>query len=611
MQHSRIKILDTQLANQIAAGEVVERPSSVVKELMENSFDANTKRIWVDIEQGGHELIRVRDDGIGIQKEDLSLALQRHATSKISSLDDLSQVSTLGFRGEALASIAAVSRLRLISQYISNEHAWCASSQEGEIKIEPAPHPQGTSVEVRDLFYNTPARRKFMRQPKTELSQILLIVQRLALSRFDLEICLNHNQKQLLKVLPAHSGSSQQQRVEAILGGEFSEKAFFIEFNAAGMSLKGWIASPQFTRSQPDSQYCYINGRFVKDKLFSQAIRQSYQDLLFGSRHPAYILYLDLDPLQLDVNVHPTKHEVRFRNSRLVFDFIKKALNSSLEQLRPGVSFHLPLKEPADRLNISDQVNSMLEEKTLLSNNMVDKTISIQKKLNFQVLDAPADYETVSSATEICYNTNLMESNTKTENLENTLGFALAQVKQTYLLAENDQGLVLVDMHAAHERILYEQLKLAYASKEIPRQQLLFPVKINLRLDEMMVWEQHQQNLEQSGILVEAMGPQALLIREIPALLPKLDPAELVKDIISALGKEEESRLSQECHQHLLATVACRAALHANHPLSLNEMNALLRQMEQTPHSGVCNHGRPTWVQLTVKDLDKFFFRGR
>ena len=608
----RIQILQTELANQIAAGEVIERPAAVVKELVENSLDAGAKHINVEVAQGGLELIRVSDDGDGIYREDLALALCRHATSKIQKFDDLEQVASLGFRGEALASISAVSRLSLLSCHHQSDMAWGLHSTgfEEVPTIKPVAHPIGTTIEVRDLFFNTPARRKFMRSPKVELDHIVSVIQKLALSQFSAGFSLRQDDKILLDVQPATSALQKEQRLAKILGHDFAEAALTLNFSASGMHLSGWIAEAQFTRSQADMQYCFINGRYVRDKIIAHALRQAYEDVLFGHRHPAFVIYLEIDPKEVDVNVHPTKHEVRFRDGRAVHDFLRHAIKEALASAKPGAKLGAtPVVEQVAQ-------PAPLEERS----SFTPQTIHYPKQapLKFVVEEQMATYKAmhVPHVAEVTANSRVeLETKAVSEAevsvADYPLGFAIAQLHDTYIIAQNETAMILVDMHAAHERILYEELKKEYADKQMAIDSLLIPVMVNLTQAELHTLESCEAFFNEMGLSMEWMGPETVAIRTVPKLLKNSDISALIHDILADFKAEVNSNRVEEAINKRLATVACHAAVRAHHHLSLTEMNAVLRKMEKTRHGGLCNHGRPTWVQLTLPELDKFFLRGR
>jgi DNA mismatch repair protein MutL len=593
----RIQVLPSELINQIAAGEVIERPASVVKELLENSLDAGADTIEVDIEAGGKRRIRVRDNGSGIAREQIPLALSRHATSKIASLEDLERIGSLGFRGEALPSIASVARLNLSSRLRGSDTGWSVRSNgtEHELQSAPVAHPDGTTVEVRDLFYNTPARRKFMRTENTEFKHIEQVVRRIALGCFPVEVRLLHNQRPVLQLASAESREQQERRIARVCGPSFMEAAVHVEHAGAGLSLHGWIAQPTFSRSQPDLQFFYVNRRMVRDKLVTHAIRQAYQDVLFHGRHPAYVLFLDMDPAGVDVNAHPTKHEVRFRDSRLVHDFLFRTLHEALAQVRPdGVQ---PAPRPAQPLHGLDIATGPGPGQ---SPRQAGMTLGVGEQLaRYAALHpTPAPLATPASAVGVPAG-------------DYPLGFALAQLHGVYILAQNTQGLVLVDMHAAHERITYEDLKVSQAGAGIRSQPLLVPLNLGVSQREAEVAESSQAWFSELGFEIDRMGPEQLVVRQVPALLHDTDIEALVRDVLSDLLEHGTSQRIETSVNEILSTMACHGSIRANRRMSLDEMNALLREMEVTERSGQCNHGRPTWVQIGMDELDKLFLRGR
>ena len=573
-----IRSLPETLVNQIAAGEVIERPASVVKELVENSLDAGARRIDIDVEQGGVRLVRVRDDGCGIAADELPLALARHATSKIASLDDLERVGSLGFRGEALPSIASVARLRLVSATGQADHA-TALEPDGE--IAPAAHPPGTTIEVRDLFHNTPARRRFLRTERTEFGHVERVVRRLALGRFDVEFRLTHNGRAISR-WPAGTGDeAATRRLQAAYGDEFVHHALHVAHGGAGMRVQGWVAQPTFSRGQPDLQEFYVNGRAVRDRTVNHAVRQAYADVLHHGRHPAFVLYLELDPAQVDVNVHPTKHEVRFREGRLVHEFLRRTLEEALAGTRAGTAPAAPAR--AERLHAGS-------------------TAGAQPGMGLPVAEAVTHYAALHEAAG---------SECPAEQSVPPLGFARAQIHDVYIVAENAEGLVLVDMHAAHERVTYERLKAAHDAGPIRAQPLLVPVGLAVSRDEADRAESHAQTFAALGFEVDRAGPDRLQIRQVPALLAAGDPESLLRDVLSDLAALGDSRRIEDARNHVLATMACHGSVRAGRRLTLEEMNALLREMERTERSDQCNHGRPTWVQLDMQGLDRLFLRGR
>lgn len=626
----RIQLLSPRLANQIAAGEVVERPASVLKELLENSLDAGARRVDVEVEQGGVKLLRVRDDGGGIPAEDLPLALARHATSKIRDLEDLERVMSLGFRGEALASISSVSRLTLTSRTVNAEQAWQVETEgrEMEARVQPAAHPVGTSVEVRDLFFNTPARRKFLRAEKTEFDHLQEVVRRLALARFDVAFHLRHNGKGVLNLHEAPDDTSKARRVAAVCGSAFLEQALPIEVERGGLRLWGWVGLPTFSRSQADLQYFYVNGRMVRDKLVAHAVRQAYRDVLFNGRHPTFVLFLELDPGVVDVNVHPTKHEVRFRDSRMVHDFLYGTLHRALGEVRP--EDQLAASAPVEPMDAVPRPSGLAAGEFGPQGEM---------SLAAHVLERPAPEPAWRPAGSGGYRPAQPAPAVPAGELQGAyreffaplpetpaasarslpeeqgdippLGYALAQLKGIYILAENAQGMVLVDMHAAHERITYERLKGAMASEGLRGQPLLVPQSLAVSQREADCAEEHADWFRRLGFELQRLGPETLAIRQIPALLKQAEASRLVCDVLADLLEYGTSDRIQAHLNELLATMACHGAVRANRRLTVPEMNALLRDMEHTERSGQCNHGRPTWVQLGMDELDKLFLRGR
>ncbi|HSC74896.1 MAG TPA: DNA mismatch repair endonuclease MutL [Pseudomonadales bacterium] len=599
---SRIQQLSQRLANQIAAGEVVERPASIVKELLENSIDAGASRIDIDIEQGGVKTIRVRDDGGGIEQDDMPLALCRHATSKIYELDDLEAVATLGFRGEALASMASVSRLTITSNTQDGAAGWQAQAEGQEMIAEvlPAAHQRGTTVEVRDLFFNTPARRKFLRSEKTEFQRIDGMLKKIALSRFDVAFHWRHNQRTVQQLREANTQQEQERRVATLCGPAFMEQAFFVDIEHTDLRLRGWLAQPAFSRSQSDLQYFYVNGRAIRDKLVTHAIRLAFQDVLHYSRHPAYVLYLEIDPAGVDVNVHPTKHEVRFRDSRRVHDFVFRSLTRALADLRPDDA---PAVAPDTLSALSPTVISYQNTMSLAENLRGDVRESVT---SYNALYAPSPMSAAridSAATHPA-----MEMPPATEIPP--LGYALAQLKGIYILAENAQGLVLVDMHAAHERITYERLKTAHDNNNIARQPLLVPQSVAVSEREADTAEEHRALFEQLGLIVDRAAPETLLIRQIPVLLANGNSEQLLRDVLSDLSEHGSTARIRESVNEVLSTMACHGSIRANRRMTIPEMNALLRDMEITERSGQCNHGRPTWIQVSLAEIDKWFMRG-
>ncbi len=598
----RIHPLPPQLANQIAAGEVVERPASVLKELVENSLDAGARRIVVEAEGGGVKRILVRDDGCGIEADDLALALRRHATSKIRRLDDLMAVASLGFRGEALPSIAAVSRLILRSRTAGSDTGWEVRGDGRELDLEPrpVPHPVGTSVEVRELFYNVPARRKFLRSERTEYGHLEETLRRIALSRFSVAFEFSHNRRRI-HTLPSVAADQRLRRVAALCGEEFARHALYLEVESDELRLWGWVADPAYSRSQADLQYFYVNGRVVRDRLVAHAIRQAYRDVLYGGRHPAFVLYLELDPAQVDVNAHPAKAEVRFRQARLVHDFLFSSLHRALSETRPG-QVQRPARLPEAAARAPGATTPSRQAPLGLA---VAETVAA-----YRALHPPAEPRSSREPSPVPPS---LQSKAPPPRDDDTppLGYALAQLHGVYILAENAHGLVLVDMHAAHERITYERLKAQHAQGSLPVQRLLVPVTVEVSRREAELAEEHRATLETMGVEVDRLGPQSLVVRAVPSLLARADAGALVRDLLADLGEVGDSRRVEEQRDELLATLACHGSVRANRRLTLDEMNALLRDMERTERSGQCNHGRPTWVQLDLDQLDRLFLRGR
>jgi len=595
-----IQRLPTQLINQIAAGEVVERPASVVKELLENALDAGASNIHIDVAQGGKKLLRIRDDGCGISRDELGLALSRHATSKISSLEELEQVATLGFRGEALPSIASVSRLTLTSGIDGDPSGWrvAGSEQAATNGPEPAAHPQGTTVEVHDLFFNVPARRKFLRTDNTEFRHIEDLVRRIALSRFSVGITLQNNQRVVWRLTSAMNRAAQEKRLAQLCGREFVAQSVYVEHEAAGLNLRGWVGLPTFSRSQADLQYFFVNGRMVRDKLISHAVRQAYQDVLYHGRYPAYVLYLEMDPAAVDVNVHPAKHEVRFRDSRLVHDYLFRTLHKVLADVRPGGS-----RDDETAASVA------------VSAGAPDYSIPVQRAMPLKVHEQVEAYAALHTLTgDSAQQSEFIQPGLHDPNASDEippLGFALAQLHGIYILAQNAQGLVLVDMHAAHERITYERLKRAGDGEGLRMQPLLVPFSLSVSEREAQLVETHAGLFGQLGFEIDRLGPEQLVVRQIPALLQGADAGALVRDVLSDLLVHGQSKRVEEAGNALLSTMACHGSVRANRVLNRAEMDALLRDMERTERSGQCNHGRPTWVQMPLQDLDRLFLRGR
>ncbi|QJD30408.1 DNA mismatch repair endonuclease MutL [Methylococcus geothermalis] len=599
----RIRQLPPQLINQIAAGEVIERPASVVKELVENAFDAGARQIELDIEQGGARLIRIRDDGCGIDREDLGLALSRHATSKIASLEDLERVASMGFRGEALPSISSVARLTLTSRTGDAPCGWqvSADGSESDFDIQPAQHAQGTTVEVRDLFYNTPARRKFLRAEKTEFGHVQTLVQRMALARFDVGFALRHNQREVLRLRAGGEDTDRAERIGALCGPDFLEQSLRVDFESCGLRLHGWVGLPTFSRSQGDLQFFYVNRRLIRDKLVGHAIRQAYQDVMYHQRQPVYVLYLEIDPALVDVNAHPAKLEVRFREGRMVHDFLFSALHRSIAGHKPGQTA-VAMEAPVQERPVSSYEPSARQQPLF--------RVAEAPRQAYQtgsVVDTLGDLRKLYSAPAPVPN----RPDTRAEQDIPPLGYALAHLKAVYILAENARGLILVDGHAAHERITYERLKRQYQSGRIASQPLLLPVRITLGLADAELADEHGEHLARLGIELRRTGGDSVLVRSVPALLEGGDVERLVRDVLADLREHGSSDRLQDTVHATLATMACHASVRAGRKLTVPEMNALLREMEATERAGQCNHGRPTWVQLDTQELDRLFLRGR
>ena len=607
-----IRQLPDVLINQIAAGEVVERPAAVVKELVENSLDAGAQRIEVDLEQGGLALIRVRDDGRGIARDELPLALARHATSKIASLADLENVGSLGFRGEALPSILSVSRMTLTSRTADAEHGWSvagAGSFDGSAPQAQA-HPRGTSIEVCDLFFNTPARRKFLKSPSTELRHAEQWLRRLALGRPDVALTLRHERRRLMDLMPVTDDATRDARLKAVCGDEFLEHRVLVDESRHDFRLTGWFARPSFSRASADLQYFYVNGRCVRDRLVAFALRRALADAMHSTRHPAFVLYLELDARAVDVNVHPQKTEVRFRDSARVHDFLFGAVQQRLRDLRPQADQHrvsfggLPAALPGD----SSQSSSGATDAPSAPRAWLPGTAS---------LPLTAREATIAhTAWGMMRDAPAMEarSSEPAASQDYALGHALAQLHGVFILAQNARGLVLVDAHAAHERVLYERMKRELAEGPVPSQALLVPEPIHVAEDEADVLESRRDELSDLGISLDRVGPATVVVRSAPPLLGREDVSALIAGLVRDEGRPApHAHLGEvlDAQSRVLADVACRAAIKANRRLTLPEMHALLRDMERTELADQCNHGRPTWVQLEMAELDRLFLRGR
>jgi DNA mismatch repair protein MutL len=584
----RITQLDKRLSNQIAAGEVVERPSSVVKEMLENSLDAGATRIEVDVEAGGVRLIRVRDDGKGIHKDDLNLALARHATSKIKDQGDLEAIETLGFRGEALASVASISRLRLTTNTREDVlSGWSvqASGADMQVEISPAPHPRGTTVEIRELFFNTPARRKFLRTERTEFLKVEEVVRKVSLSHPRVSFVLSHNGK----VLKQYISDDEEQRVASVLGGAFLESSVCFSQERGGMELRGWIGLPTYSRSQADQQFFFVNGRIIRDKVITHAVKQGYADVLYHGRNPVYCLFFSINPRLVDVNVHPTKHEVRFRETRDVHNFVYRTIHHVLADVRPEE----PMAGEATRL--------------LAGAVPMQAPISFGGQTSSQRVRDPQ----ISAYREMFEKDPVLVFPESDGITMPPLGYAVAQLHGIYILSENKAGLILVDMHAAHERITYEHMKIACDAEGILSQPMLVPLFIIVSKKETDLVDEFRSEFSALGIELERASEESIIVRAVPTLLAKSNVEQLVRDVLSDLSEYGQSTRIKEHRDEILSTMACHGSVRANRRLTIPEMNALLRDMEETERSGQCNHGRPTWSELSLAELDSLFLRGR
>jgi DNA mismatch repair protein MutL len=607
----RIRQLPENLINQIAAGEVIERPASVVKELVENSLDAGATRIDVDLEAGGVKLVRVRDNGAGIDPEDLALALTRHATSKIASLDDLESVRSMGFRGEALPSIASVSKLRIVSRPRGAEVAHMIEADDGRLSaVRPAQHPPGSTVEMRELFFNVPARRKFLRAERTELSHIEDGLRAVALARPEVAFSLTHNGRDLLR--DGASEASPEARVDAMLGEDFLVNSLRIEHAGAGLGLHGWVGLPTASRAQADRQFFFVNRRLVRDKVVAHAVRQAYADVLFHGRHAAFVLFLELDPVMVDVNVHPAKAEVRFRESRLVHDFLYRTLHEALAHTRAGATGAASMT-PGVTGGGSGSGAAFLRPSPMQS--------GLRLGASEPMAAYAALYGSGHDAARLAARTDFAPADGSTLPAQPLpahddadippLGFAIAQLHGIYVLAQNADGLIIVDMHAAHERITYERLKADQACGAIPSQLLLVPIAMSVSQREADAAEAQAASLAALGIELTRSGPQRVTVRRIPLVLEGADVEQLMRDVLAEFAVHERSRRLQEMQNDILSTMACHGSVRAHRRLGIAEMNALLRQMEATDRSAQCNHGRPTWVYMSIADLDRMFKRGQ
>ena len=613
---TRIKRLTPRLANQIAAGEVVERPASVIKELLENALDAGATRIDIALENGGVKRMLVRDNGEGVSADDLKLALERHATSKIQEQEDLEGISTLGFRGEALASIASVSKLTMTSNASDEKSGWRVRS-EGEFMrsaLEPAAHPRGTTVDVEDLFYNTPARRKFLRTERTELSRIEDIVRKISLSHPAVQLQLTHQGKSLRQYASAMSMAEREFRVRQALGAAFIDAAMYFEEQKEGMTLSGWVATPSYSRSQADQQYFFVNGRSIRDKVLSHAVRQGYHDVLHHGRQPAYVIFFELDPRLVDVNVHPTKHEVRFRESRSVHNFIFSTVHHVLSRSLAKGGAATPSQEesmPGARYDpgSSSLSSNVFSQRSLLMSEREGRPQSLSAALDFLAMANPRSkaFEPGAAPSAEAGSSDAAQN----EQEIPPLGYAIGQLLGIYILAQNESGLIVVDMHAAHERITYEQMKQQMDEAGVTSQPLLVPQSVAVSTREVSALESHRDVLLARGLRLEVASDESIIIRAVPALLQREHAEQLVRDVLADLVEHGQTERLTEQRDELLATMACHGAVRANRRLSLQEMNHLLRLMEETERSSQCNHGRPTWFQISLAELDSLFSRGR
>jgi len=629
-----IRVLPGELVDQIAAGEVIERAASVVKELVENSLDAGARRIEIDIERGGVGLIRVRDDGCGISADELPIAISRHATSKIASLEDLEAITTLGFRGEALPSIGSVSRLRVASHPTGAAHGSEINVDGGAVvPVRPSAHPPGTTIEVRDLFFNVPARRKFVRTDATELGHIARLVERMALSRFDVTFRLRSGERVLLDVQAAKDGG-EEVRLGQILGKDFVVRSVPMEHHAGPVEVAGWVGLPTASRAQPDQQFWFVNGRAVRDKLLMNAVRVAYRDVLYGGRHAAYVLYLTLDPKLVDVNAHPSKLEVRFRDSRQIHEFVFRAIERVLANTKPDVAAApaavaefsgasgAPGASGASRISGASGAPSTVSRAAPY---MAPLPFYQPSRDPWVVADAVRESagesvgESAAEAHAGFHRAGLHRAGVDHAPLaealsaqtEQPLGVALAQLHGIYILSQTRDGLVVVDMHAAHERVLYERFKAAHGAAAPASQQLLDPIVIELKAHELEAILENRPEWEQAGFELDSLGPSRLALRRIPALLIGENVGEIVASVVRDLETEANGHHLDGAADKFLGTLACRTAIHAHRRLTLPEMNALLRQMESTDRANQCNHGRPTWTRLSLPELDQLFLRGR
>lgn len=637
----RIKTLDPALANQIAAGEVIERPASVVKELLENAIDAGATELIIRVAQGGSTLIEIMDNGRGIHQDDLALAVMRHATSKIQTSEDLQAIVSLGFRGEALASIAAVSRLTLTSSQDDSGIGYQVEVNGTAFdhqQIQPVAASKGTVIRVQDLFFNVPARRKFLKKPGTEFGHIEEIVRRLALTHFDIRFVLEHNDSIKINLPVADSGELRFQRVQQMLGKAFTENAYWIDADSVHMRLSGWLGHPSDARAQADLQYVYVNGRIVKDKTISHALRMAYDGILHGHQHAGYLLFLEVEPENIDVNVHPTKHEIRFLNQREVHEFVRHYAKETLSQFQTASAELGSALKIEQQTQQPDVIQPRYQEQFQLHKAVDAYTPQPEPQLSTEIL---TDFN-VSSPQVVQYSTRADYSAQAPQSLNNALksylaplrdtsagwsenapedsavkvdehplGIAIAQLHGIYILAQNTEGLIIVDMHAAHERILLQQMKSAWDRPDFwISQQLLIPKVISINRMQAMRVDELKDQLARLGLEIDQYGDEQVIVRGVPAILHKADFAALIPELLNDLDPGDEVQGLLQKRDQILAGMACHGAVRAHRMLSLSEMNALLRQMEQTEFASQCNHGRPTWRAFPLAQLDKLFARG-
>lgn len=650
LSQRRIRSLDPALANQIAAGEVIERPASVVKELVENAIDAGATELTVRVAQGGSTLIEIIDNGRGIHVDDLTLAVTRHATSKIQSSEDLHAIVSLGFRGEALASIAAVSRLSLSSSRDDSGVGYQVEVNGTAIdhqQVQAIAMPRGTHVRVQDLFFNVPARRKFLKKPGTEFGHIEEIIRRMALTHFEIRFVLEHNDNIRLNLPVADSGELRFQRVQQLIGRQFTENAYWIDAESINMRLTGWLGHPSDARPQADLQFVYVNGRIVKDKTISHALRMAYDGILHGHQHAGYLLFLEVDPEQIDVNVHPTKHEIRFLNQREVHEFVRHYAKTTLAQFQTATTDLAQAMKTTPELN--QEINPQPRYQNQFNLHSNEAAVAMQQNtqaaLQSDAVDgltdfngvegqsayrqAPQHYQAAHSSQVLQQYLSPLKENpvvtgvlkaidqgvldqAVTEKVDEfPLGIAIAQLHGIYILAQNSEGLIIVDMHAAHERILLEQMKCAWDKPEFwSSQQLLIPKVISISRMQAARVEELQAQLLRFGLELDAYGEEQVIVRGVPAILQKADFNVLISKLLGDLDPNDEVSALQQKRDQILAGMACHGAVRAHRMLSLSEMNALLRQMEQTEFASQCNHGRPTWRAFPLSQLDKLFARG-